>query len=140
MGSKKSGGGKTVGPPKTIPNKDHYARVSYLYQASSYLLTKPKYSSLSKAFSKNVDTVSKKTVLKLSPNLKRTICKKCKILLIAGLTQTSEIQNKSKDGNSKSDILVHTCINCQSAKRFPVGINRDYRLFQEKEGISHDVE
>lgn len=137
MGTKKSQT-KVAQPPKTIQHKDHYARVSYLYQASNLLLTEGK-PILSSGYSRSVDLVAKKTVMKLSPGIKRTLCKKCHNLLVPGITQTTELQNDSKSNTRKSDVLVHTCMVCNTSKRFPVGKNRDYQLFYEKDGIAHNV-
>lgn len=138
MGPKKSQP-KAVHPPKTIQHKDHYARVSYLYQASNLLLSKGN-PVLSRNYSRAVDLVAKKTVMKLSPGIKRTLCKNCSNLLIPGITQATELQNMSKLQSEKSDVLVHTCLICYTSKRFPVGKNRDYQLFYEKDGISHGVD
>ncbi|CAH2350330.1 ribonuclease P protein subunit Rpr2p [[Candida] railenensis] len=129
-----------VKPPKSIPHKDHYQRISFLYQSSSLFANSEKYQVLSRALARNVDLVSKKTVLKLTPAMKRTICKKCHTNLIPGINMKIRIENLSKKQSEKSQVLVHQCNNCLESKRFPIGKNKDYKLFSEREDIAIDVD
>lgn len=116
-------------------SKDHYARVSYLFQAANFY-TSHGVPVMSRMMARNVDLVSKRTVLKLLPHLKRTMCKKCSTVLIPGLTLSMGIENKLKEEKSeKADVLVHTCLQCQTQKRYPIGKNSTYRLFGEKNGV-----
>lgn len=129
-----------VKPPKSIPHKDHYARISFLYQGSALFANLKKYQVLSRSLARNVDLVSKKTVLKLTPSMKRTICKKCQLHLIPGLNMKIRIENKSKSGDEKNDVLVHQCLTCDAAKRFPIGKDRDYKVFSERDDVAIDVD
>lgn len=129
-----------VKPPKSIPHKDHYQRISFLYQSSGLFANLEKYQVLSRALARNVDLVSKKTVLKLTPAMKRTICKKCHTNLIPGINMKIRIENLSKKQLEKSQVLVHQCNNCLEQKRFPIGKNKDYKLFSEREDIAIDVD
>ncbi|CUM45193.1 uncharacterized protein AC631_03481 [Debaryomyces fabryi] len=126
--------------PKNVPHIDNYARISYLYQASSHFATRPKYDILSRAIARNVNLISKKSVTKLSPILKRTICKGCQTLLVPGVNESIEIENQSKEKTPHNDILVHSCKTCGKKKRFPVGKNRTYKLFSEKDDEKSDDE
>lgn len=127
-------------PPKLIPHKDHYARISFLYQSSALLAARSgPQNALSRALARNVDLVSKKTVLKLTPLMKRTICKKCHLYLIPGLTMTMHIENLSKAKQPHNDVLVHTCSHCHTHRRFPVGKDRDYILFSERDDVAIPV-
>lgn len=150
---KQKGGGGNGGakPPTTIPHKDHYARISYLYQTSALFSTLKKYQVLSRNLARNVDLVSKKTVLKLTPAIKRNICKRCNTNMIAGITMKMSVENKSKsaDGggggglgmtNDRNDVLVHECLHCGQTKRFPIGKDREYRVFSEKEEVALPVD
>lgn len=93
---------------------------------------------MSSMMARNVDLVSKRTVLKLLPHMKRTMCKKCFLVLIPGLTLSMRIENTLKDGKSdKADVLVHGCLQCNNEKRYPIGKDREYRLFCEREGVLH---
>ncbi|ODV80006.1 Rpr2-domain-containing protein [Suhomyces tanzawaensis NRRL Y-17324] len=121
--------------PKSVPHKDHYARISYLFQASSHLALNPQYDVLSRHYARTLDLVAKKTVLKLTPALKRQLCKKCNTFLIPGLTVKIHIENLSKAKSLRNDVLVNECLECGEKKRFPVGQQRDYVLFSEKEDV-----
>lgn len=113
--------------PKVIPHRDHYARISYLAQASQLLGDANE--ELSRCYTNTMTTVAKKTVLRLSPHLKRTVCKKCS----RKLTSTNcdiELENLSKSQSEKANVLVYTC-RCGTAKRFPVGKKKDYKLWTD---------
>lgn len=113
--------------PKVIPHRDHYARISYLAQASQ--LMGDCNEGLSRCYTSTMTTVAKKTVLRLSPHLKRTVCKKCS----RKLTPTNcdiELENLSKLQSSKANVLIYTC-KCGTAKRFPVGKKEDYKLWAD---------
>lgn len=135
----KGTGQKGPQPPKQVPNREHYSRISYLIQASNYFNNDPKYSVLSRNLTRTADLVSKKTVSKLTPNLKRMICSRCNTLLVHGLTETKTIENSSRLKNYKSDVLVSRCQTCRAEKRFPIGKDLDYTLFSEREGVAFNV-
>ncbi|KAK6459025.1 RNAse P Rpr2/Rpp21/SNM1 subunit domain-containing protein [Scheffersomyces xylosifermentans] len=125
--------------PKVIPHKDNYARVTYLYQAANLFSASPKYEVLSRGLARTLDLVSKKTVLKLSPELKRTLCKKCNSVLIPGLSVSIYIENLSKSKAPHNDSLIHKCLKCHEIKRFPVGKNRAYVVFAERDDVRSDA-
>ncbi|KAK6205033.1 RNAse P Rpr2/Rpp21/SNM1 subunit domain-containing protein [Scheffersomyces amazonensis] len=121
--------------PSTVPQKDHYSRISYLLNATNHFTSSSKYNILSRGYARNLDLVAKKTVIKLTPALKRSLCKKCNTFLIPGLTLTVFIENESKSKASHNDVLVHQCLYCHSKKRFPIGSNRDYVVFSERDDV-----
>lgn len=112
-------------------NRDVYCRLSFLFQAANTVGSEP----LSRAYNRAMDGVAKKNVLKLSPAIKRSLCKKCNRSLNPG---SREIENLSKDQRKECDVLVIKCC-CGQVKRFPVGKNRDYKLFSEAEDIEKIV-
>uniref|UniRef100_A0A0L0NUH9 Uncharacterized protein n=1 Tax=Candidozyma auris TaxID=498019 RepID=A0A0L0NUH9_CANAR len=112
-------------------SKDHYARTSFLFQAANTHLQKGN-SILSRAMARNVDQVAKRTVLKLLPHMKRSMCKKCNSLMVPGLTMTLRVENELKKGSAKADVLVVTCNECSTTKRFAIGQKRDYQLFCDR--------
>lgn len=135
--------------PVTIPKKDHCQRVTYLYKVGSLMLSKQLEKYDSEAASKSVDTlsrkylnhmnlVSKKAVLKLHPDMKRTLCKQCSRLLVEGVTCTIRLENKSKKQLPHCDVLEFTCT-CGTTKRFPVGKDPGYTLFSEKESVLYEM-
>ncbi|AOA63957.1 RNase P subunit [Komagataella phaffii CBS 7435] len=112
--------------PKQTPKRDQYTRISYLYQASA-----SSNGILSRMYSRQMDLVAKKTVLKISPTIKRTICKTCYRHLKPGVTYSPEIVNESKKKAPRNDILQLQCI-CGQIKRFPYGKDPNYKAHNER--------
>ena len=66
-------------------------------------------------------SVSLKSQIRLTPDVKHSICKRCHSMLISGLTSSQFIQNASRSGQKPwANILVVTCDFCGAMKRFPV--------------------
>lgn len=120
---------------KSLPKKDEYERISFLYQVANIFCQKKQFEVIARGYSRNADLISKKAVIKLTPNLKRSICKKCNIILVPGLSLNVCLENASKAKAPENDILVYTCSSCGTIKRFPVGKNRHYQLFSEQHVI-----
>ncbi|KAF1977933.1 Rpr2-domain-containing protein [Bimuria novae-zelandiae CBS 107.79] len=138
---------KTKQPkPKGVPNKHLHARTTFLYQAATYLTLRagaPEQSHIESAKSGNVPqsrsglalqmasdlhTVSRKGQVRLSSELKRSICKTCYTSLIPGRTATQTIENDSRGGKKPwADVLVMACTVCGTKKRFPVGAKRQLK-------------
>ncbi|KAJ4988755.1 RNase p rpr2 rpp21 snm1 subunit domain-containing protein [Stagonosporopsis vannaccii] len=129
--------------PKGIPNKHLHARTTFLYQAASYLTLhrsidnketrlestaplKPSQSSpIALQLGSDLHTVSRKAQLRLSVDLKRTMCKSCHAILVPGRTAVQMVENQSKGGRKPwADVLVISCKRCGSKKRIPVGANK----------------
>ncbi|KAF3052763.1 hypothetical protein E8E11_011119 [Didymella keratinophila] len=131
--------------PKGVPNKHLHARTTFLYQAATYLTlqtarsteteTKIAVSSesslpqqpspLALQLGADLHTVSRKAQLRLSVDLKRSMCKSCNAVLVPGRTATQKIENQSKGGKKPwVDMLVISCNRCGSKKRMPVGTKR----------------
>lgn len=134
--------------PKGIPNKHLHARTTFLYQAATYLTlqttknteteTKDSVSPesslpqqpspLALQLGADLHTVSRKAQLRLSVDLKRSMCKSCNAVLVPGRTATQEIENQSKGGKKPwADVLVVSCGRCGSKKRMPVGAKRQLK-------------
>jgi ribonuclease P protein subunit RPR2 len=133
---------------KHVPNKHIHARLSYLHQASSYLslVTEgPEMGGKGKAVASidedgvqqyfhdtrsrhllsQLRAVSLKAQIRLSSQIKHTLCKRCNSLLIAGKTSKEKVVNESKGGRKpQADVLVVRCDFCGTVKRFPVGQSR----------------
>lgn len=116
--------------PSSIPHKDQYSRMSHLYAISTTTSMKsPHLQSFARAYAQTLGSVAKKTVLRLSPSIKRSICKNCKELLVPGLTCQVRLVNTSGSQDPKNDILRITCKLCHKNKNYPVGKNRHYELW-----------
>ena len=69
--------------------------------------------------------VSLKSQIRLSSDMKRSVCRRCETLLIPGSTSTFEMENKSRGGRKPwADVLVVTCKACGTARRLPTGATR----------------
>ena len=75
--------------------------------------------------SSHLRTVSTKGQVHLSPTIKQSICKRCQSILIPGVTVSSHIENRSKNGQKPwADIQVRTCYSCGTTQRFPTRMRR----------------
>jgi ribonuclease P protein subunit RPR2 len=80
---------------------------------------------LSQMLVSHLRSVSRKGQVRLSPRMKRTMCKRCNSLLIPGKSSSSRMENKSRGGKKPwADVLVIECLNCGACKRFPTGAER----------------
>ena len=69
--------------------------------------------------------VSLKSQVRLSSNIKHSICRRCETFLIPGSTSTFEMENRSRGGRKPcADVLVVTCKLCGTARRLPTGATR----------------
>ena len=84
----------------------------------------------------NLQSVSRKGQIRLSPTIKQSICKNCRAFLISGSTMSVYVENKSQGGRkSWADVLVRTCHYCGTSRRFPIGAQRQSRK-QDRKGES----
>jgi ribonuclease P protein subunit RPR2 len=134
---------------KGIPSKHLHARTTFLYQAATYLTLRttpkvpwpdfepsqsvahahdlpfPDHCPLALQLCSDLQQVSRKAQLRLSVDLKRTMCKRCNTILVPGRTATQTIENTSKGGKKPwADVLVLTCKLCGGNKRFSVGAKK----------------
>jgi ribonuclease P protein subunit RPR2 len=73
-------------------------------------------------------SIALKAQLRISPEMKHSICKNCDTLLVNGSTLTSQIENKSKAGKKPwADVLVRKCTICGHETRTPVALQRQKR-------------
>ncbi|KAF2141072.1 uncharacterized protein K452DRAFT_194381, partial [Aplosporella prunicola CBS 121167] len=138
---------------KAVPNKHLHSRISYLYQAATYLAaqampgpdplietTAPTQPATQKASSaqpslpysyhliSHLQLVSLKAQVRLSHQVKHSICKRCSAILVAGSTSSSSVENPSRGGKKPwADVLVVECSVCGARKRFPVGATRQLK-------------
>ncbi|KAA8569322.1 hypothetical protein MFRU_004g01410 [Monilinia fructicola] len=144
-----------------VPNKVLYSRISYLYQAATYLAVQGDENQdqpikegvsdssmkdvmqcdikvdanftgscqpLSRRLISELRSVSQKGLMRMSPEMKHSMCKNCQTLLMEGTTCTAHIENKSKGGKKPwADVLVRKCNTCGLEKRFPLVTERQPR-------------
>jgi ribonuclease P protein subunit RPR2 len=148
-----------VKPPKSkgIPSKHLHARTTFLYQAAAYLTLQttshdtaiattfsssqddtttlyhsqhvPRRSPTALQLGSDLQQVTRKAQLRLSVDLKRTMCKRCNTILLPGRTATQTVENTSRNGGKPwADVLVLACKTCDGRKRFPIGANRQNKI------------
>lgn len=141
---------------KGATHKHLRSRIKFLHQASAYLLSSsgdrredsankdpqdPALDESREACTHGIDTpgsmnsrrllshlraVSLKSQIRLNPEVKHSICKRCNIHLIEGQTCVKSVENSSKGENKPwADVLVVECKSCGTKKRFPSGAKRE---------------
>jgi len=75
-------------------------------------------------FGNNMVTCAKKAVLRMEPNLKRSICKCCQSPLIPGETARVRLVSKPVKG------VKWTCLTCMNTKRYPT--KEGYKLWLDQ--------
>lgn len=84
--------------------------------------------SMSRKLVTDLRAITLKSQIRVSPGIKRTICKYCDTLLIDGHTCSSVVENKSKGGKKPwADVLVIKCHTCSRERRVPVNTQRQKR-------------
>lgn len=114
---------------KVAPNRDHYARLSFLHQAGVQMSNQRQTKEFGRFYGQVLKSVARKNVLRLSPDMKRQLCKKCNQFLIPGYTCSIRLQNESKSEAARNDVYTVTCLTCSKQKRFPIGSNPSYNLW-----------
>ncbi|KAF2900159.1 hypothetical protein ILUMI_06026 [Ignelater luminosus] len=102
---------------KNCVGKDNFERLNYLYQLSNIMQSKDGQNT-STLYSNLFISISKKAVQRVEPEIKRTICKKCHNVLLAGVSAKVRLRNKK---------LRWICNRCQITKVFKAV--PDYQLW-----------
>lgn len=85
-------------------------------------------SALSCQLLNHLRAVSLKSVIRITPVMKHSICRRCDVLLVPGSTAIADMENKSRGGKkSWADVLVVTCVACGTARRIPIGAKRQLK-------------
>lgn len=113
-----------------LPQKNVHLRLAYLHQAATYLENQRSQnisvdhsngSSQLRYLISHLKGVSRKSVMRLHKDIKRSLCKGCDELLIPERTSIQVVENRSKNAaKSWADVLVIKCCTCDTVKRFPV--------------------
>jgi ribonuclease P protein subunit RPR2 len=135
------------------PQKAMHSRVSYLYQAATYLATHEQHSMqehvekevteptkdeglspsdnsriISRHFVSDLRSITLKAQLRMSPDMKQSICKNCDTLLMEGSTCITTVENKSNGGKKPwADVLLRKCTICSKETRTPLASRRQER-------------
>ena len=96
---------------KSKPHNDAMTRMNYLYQLA-HLALQSKNESLARFYIYTMKGISKRLVIKIDHTIKRTICKYCNSLLVAGITMRVRVSS------NRETHVVNTCLYCGKQKRF----------------------
>ncbi|KAJ7187924.1 RNAse P, Rpr2/Rpp21 subunit, partial [Mycena filopes] len=115
--------------PPGIANRDVMQRLNFMYQASVYLSgvlpvpeapktvqkrakksRKMDVHDLSKFYINSMKTVANKTMVKMDPAVKRTLCNGCNIVLVPGSTATVRVKSSKTHGH----VMHYRCTSCKS--------------------------
>ncbi|KAI4488160.1 hypothetical protein M0804_005008 [Polistes exclamans] len=107
---------------KFCQGKDIFERMNYLYQASHMISLKNRVAA--SYYGSMMMGCAKKAVLRVEPNLKRTVCKQCNSPLIPGETARVRLCSKRVKG------VKWTCLICLNSKMYPT--KKGYKLWIEQ--------
>ncbi|XP_013171119.1 PREDICTED: ribonuclease P protein subunit rpr2 [Papilio xuthus] len=110
---------------RKVHGNDSFQRVNYLYQISKYMAGKNP--ALSSYYGNLIINIGKKNVLKIHPDIKRQVCKKCRCILVNGVSAKMQLKTKNK---RKS--LQWKCNTCETSKTFPLDKNRERLVWLER--------
>ncbi|KAJ7693310.1 RNAse P Rpr2/Rpp21/SNM1 subunit domain-containing protein [Mycena rosella] len=119
----------------SIVNRDIMQRLNFMYQASVYLSAvlpvptpppappkkrtkksrKMTVHDLSKAYIHSMKVVSNKTMVKMDPGVKRTLCNGCNIVLVPGSTASVRVKSSRVHGH----LMSYRCNSCNATRRIP---------------------
>ena len=113
--------------PKDKPPKLRLeaAKIPLETEGTKRLPCKASHAPLARQLLSQLGEVSLKSQVRLTPDIKRSICRRCHTLLIPG--QSSELfsENLSRRASKPwAEVIVVRCKTCQAVKRFPVGAHR----------------
>ncbi|KAF9507075.1 hypothetical protein BS47DRAFT_1352087 [Hydnum rufescens UP504] len=112
----------------SVPNRDLMQRLNFLYQSSVYLEHlarstdqppaspgRDSLSRLSQAYVKSMRTIGKKALVRFDPVVKRSLCKGCDRVILAGTTASVRVKPSRTHGNR----VVTTCLQCKTFRSIP---------------------
>lgn len=95
---------------KKCEGRDGFERMNFLFQASNLLQTDQEtLCRISDHCSNLLVNVSKRTVLRMDRGIKRSMCKRCRNLLLPGFTCKVRLLKKQ---------IIWRCLKCHKIKRF----------------------
>ncbi|EMD37650.1 hypothetical protein CERSUDRAFT_123546 [Gelatoporia subvermispora B] len=70
---------------------------------------------LARSYVDSMRSIGQKTTVKMDPAVKRTLCRKCDVVLIPGVSATVRVKSSSSHGHAMS----YTCMTCKTIRRIP---------------------
>ncbi|XP_014093854.2 uncharacterized protein Rpp21 [Bactrocera oleae] len=118
--------------------KECFSRMNFLFQAS--MLMAGKNNTLSAYYGELCRSIAKKAVLKIDPNIKRQMCKRCSLALKPGITADLHAVTRRKrrqslknsDNVDENTSMLLTCRQCGFRRQFIVNPNYNFWLDNEE--------
>ncbi|XP_018784321.1 PREDICTED: ribonuclease P protein subunit rpr2 [Bactrocera latifrons] len=118
--------------------KECFSRMNFLFQAS--MLMAGKNNALSAYYGELCRSIAKKAVLKIDPNIKRQLCKRCSLALKPGITADLHAETRRKrrkslknsDNVDENTSMILTCHQCGFRRQFIVNPNYNFWLDNEE--------
>ena len=88
----------------------------------------------------HLHAVSLKAQIRLSANVKHSICKRCHTLLVIGSNCDQSLENLSRGGRKAwAEVLVLKCNTCGVERRIPTGAKRQTKMTERRKesSLSH---
>ncbi|KAL4239758.1 Ribonuclease P protein subunit p21 [Mactra antiquata] len=102
-----------MGKTKGLPFEDVHNRCNFLYQAAKESLKRHKTDlSLCRFYINTMTVIARRQGIRLHPDIKRTICKRCCLLLLPGISAICRVKKKHQK------LVIFTCLGCGTMKRF----------------------
>ncbi|KAM0724156.1 hypothetical protein Q7P37_000037 [Cladosporium fusiforme] len=120
----------TINPPGTLATdfSNSQANTKPSPGQPSTATFNPPPSGLPLQLTTHLSIIAQKAQIRLSKDLKHTICKICSSPLIEGQTCSRTTENLSKGGRKLwANVLVVKCLTCGACKRFPIGAKKQKR-------------
>jgi len=84
----------------------------------------------------HLTSIAQKSQIRLAPDVKHQICKRCSTLLIEGSTSRKFVENLSRGGRKPhADVLIAECRRCGARKRWPIGMPRQAKGKKARGGV-----
>ncbi|RKO98927.1 hypothetical protein CXG81DRAFT_28278 [Caulochytrium protostelioides] len=129
-------GGSRKKSAESLPNRETYQRLNFLHQASQVLATTPGSAQhkLSTFYSKSFKRLAQKHVLRLSPQIKRTLCRGCDGIMVPGLT--ADVQRLTQP--NRQELTRTVCETCGSYRQYPISVP-SRPLFEDRARTMSDI-
>ncbi|XP_059222738.1 uncharacterized protein LOC131996800 [Stomoxys calcitrans] len=124
--------------------KECFSRMNFLYQAS--ILMAGKNDCLASYYGELCKNIGKKSVLRMEPSIKRTLCKRCSLAQQPSITSEILVR-KGKTTNiyptssiDESSELICKCKLCGHSKKFVVNSSYKFWLENKDESVAEVLE
>eukprot|EP01116_Phalansterium_solitarium_P019193 TRINITY_DN5295_c0_g1_i1.p1 TRINITY_DN5295_c0_g1~~TRINITY_DN5295_c0_g1_i1.p1 ORF type:complete len:170 (-),score=19.06 TRINITY_DN5295_c0_g1_i1:30-539(-) len=113
-----------------VPNSDALKRMNFLLQASALSFADEKHN-VSRFFNFTLKNIAKRNVLRIDPEVKKLICKRCHTLLVPAVSSTIRLQM------GRQPHRTTTCTACDKLRRQPFDAPKSKRSNKRRKKKLH---